>query len=136
MTLVCLRRERTCPMDAHRFDALARALAPGATRRRALAGLVGGVLAVVAPAAAGRGAAARRRRNKRKKRKKTWRCEPHCAAAKPCGPDGCGGTCGTCQDPETCQGGTCVCVPDCGGGALCGVDDGCGTACECDEQAF
>jgi hypothetical protein len=119
-------------MDPRRFDALARALVSGASRRRALAGLAGGLLAALT-AATGPGATARKRRKKRKKKR---RCEPHCAAAKPCGPDGCGGSCGTCQDPETCQGGTCDCIPDCGGGALCGVDDGCGTACECGTQAF
>jgi hypothetical protein len=54
-------------------------------------------------------------------------CVPQCAATKPCGPDSCGGSCGTCTPPETCPNGTCVCVPDCTGKA-CG-DNGCGGSC-------
>jgi hypothetical protein len=119
-------------VDDASFDALARSLAPSASRR-ALAGVAAGVLAALAPAS--RPASAKRRK-KRNKRKKKRRCTPACAAAKPCGSDGCGGSCGACQDPETCQGGTCACVPDCGGGTLCGGDDGCGTACDCGAQAF
>ena len=77
-------------VDDARFDALVRALAPGASRRRALAGLAGTVLAALGPVAPGWDVAAKKRRKKRKKKR---RCTQTCAAAKPCGPDGCGGTC-------------------------------------------
>ena len=44
-----------------------------------------------------------------------------------CGADGCGGTCGACQEGQICQEGTCVaCTPRCEG-KQCGEDDGCGT---------
>jgi hypothetical protein len=51
-------------------------------------------------------------------------CQPDCAG-KECGPDGCGGSCGTCAGlQDACVEGQCVCQPDgCGGG--CGLcDDG------------
>lgn len=59
-------------------------------------------------------------------------CQPVCVG-KECGDDGCGGVCGTCDDPANpvCDTlfGQCVplCVPDCLGKA-CG-DDGCGGVC-------
>ena len=57
-------------------------------------------------------------------------CTPDCVS-KDCGDDGCGGSCGTCTEGYSCQGGTCVknqvCVPDCAG-KDCG-DDGCGGSC-------
>ena len=52
-------------------------------------------------------------------------CEPLCAGAE-CGGDGCGGTCGDCDDGVACVDGTC-CKPKCGG-KDCG-DDGCGGDC-------
>lgn len=45
---------------------------------------------------------------------------------KQCGPDGCGGTCGTCGAATACFQGTC-CTPSCAG-RQCG-DDGCGGTC-------
>jgi hypothetical protein len=49
-----------------------------------------------------------------------------------CGPDGCGGSCGSCPAEQACAEGFCGCVPDCGGAgagaAKCG-DDGCGGSC-------
>ena len=70
-------------------------------------------------------------------------CAPQCAG-KQCGPDGCGGFCGTCADGAHCTPvGQCVsgCVPDCAG-KQCG-GDGCGGQCGtcadtemCDEFAF
>lgn len=36
-------------------------------------------------------------------------CAPRCAG-RACGPDACGGTCGTCSDPLVCDGGTGQCV--------------------------
>lgn len=54
-------------------------------------------------------------------------CTPSCAG-KVCGPDGCGGSCGSCQANEVCQGGACLCVPNCTG-RECG-SDGCGGTCK------
>ena len=54
-------------------------------------------------------------------------CQPACAG-KSCGPDGCGGTCGTCGSLERCSdAGACVCVPQCANKS-CGPD-GCGGTC-------
>jgi hypothetical protein len=54
-------------------------------------------------------------------------CAPNCTG-KQCGPDGCGGSCGTCSAPNTCDAaGQCTCVPNCTG-KQCGPD-GCGGSC-------
>ena len=58
-------------------------------------------------------------------------CTPDCTG-KQCGNDGCGGSCGICQEGGTCMDGTCVCTencctPDCSG-KECG-SDGCGGSC-------
>jgi hypothetical protein len=55
-------------------------------------------------------------------------CTPACSG-KQCGPDGCGGNCGTCSGATpTCNGaGQCVCTPACGG-KNCGPN-GCGGNC-------
>ena len=54
-------------------------------------------------------------------------CVPDCEG-KDCGNDGCGGSCGTCEEGAGCQAGQCVgCAPSCLG-RLCG-DDGCGGSC-------
>lgn len=58
-------------------------------------------------------------------------CPPECEG-KECGPDGCGGQCGSCAEDEHCVNGSCalLCKPQCDGKA-CGPD-GCGTLCgEC-----
>lgn len=52
-------------------------------------------------------------------------CEPFCQGRE-CGDDGCGGTCGSCQDGKTCFLNTC-CTPNCNG-LECG-DNGCGGQC-------
>ncbi len=61
-------------------------------------------------------------------------CQPNCNG-KECGDDGCGGSCGTCENGKTCNSnGKCVenCTPDCNG-KECG-DDGCGGSCgTCDN---
>ncbi len=58
-------------------------------------------------------------------------CVPVCGADKPCGEDGCGGSCGTCDSGLVCLSGSCVatgpCVPNCGD-SVCG-DNGCGGSC-------
>jgi hypothetical protein len=52
-------------------------------------------------------------------------------AGRVCGDDGCGNSCGTCDDPYYCSGeGRCVCVPDCET-ASCSSPDGCGGTCRC-----
>lgn len=62
-------------------------------------------------------------------------CSPSCGG-KDCGPDGCGGLCGSCLGLETCDGtGQCVepvCEPNCQG-KQCG-GDGCGATCGTCEQ--
>jgi hypothetical protein len=58
-----------------------------------------------------------------------YECQPRCTG-KVCGPDGCGGTCGTCSE-GSCVSGAC-CIPDCTG-KTCG-SDGCGGSCDsCDR---
>lgn len=52
-------------------------------------------------------------------------CVPDCSG-KECGPDGCGGTCGECDE---CVGGQCLCQPTCGLPQM-GCDDGCGGTCQ------
>ncbi|MCB9738975.1 MAG: hypothetical protein H6747_06890, partial [Deltaproteobacteria bacterium] len=54
-------------------------------------------------------------------------CTPDCSSRN-CGDDGCGGSCGTCQDGWTCPtNGICICATDCAGKACGG--DGCGGSC-------
>ena len=56
-------------------------------------------------------------------------CTPDCTD-KACGDDGCGGSCGTCVEGESCNAGVCeaaACTPECGD-KVCG-DDGCGGSC-------
>ncbi|MBT9559519.1 MAG: PQQ-binding-like beta-propeller repeat protein [Myxococcales bacterium] len=55
-------------------------------------------------------------------------CTPSCSG-KQCGSDGCGGSCGSCPSPQTCNAsaGTC-CLPQCNPADECG-DDGCGGTC-------
>jgi hypothetical protein len=52
-------------------------------------------------------------------------CVPDCSG-KECGPDGCGGTCGECNE---CVGGQCLCQPICGLPQM-GCDNGCGGTCQ------
>lgn len=54
-------------------------------------------------------------------------CVPNCTG-RVCGPDGCGGSCGSCKANEVCQAGACLCVPNCSG-RECGPD-GCGGTCK------
>jgi hypothetical protein len=58
-------------------------------------------------------------------------CVPACDG-KECGKDGCGGSCGECEDGAICSGGACSCLPDCTD-KECG-NDGCGGSCGvCDD---
>ena len=94
-------------MDGSRFDNLSRAVVETRSRRgltRLLAGLVlGGPLAL---RDLGETAA-----KKRKKRKKRPSCTPQCSG-KQCGPNGCGGVCGSCPfASQTCTAaGQCTCL--------------------------
>jgi len=55
-------------------------------------------------------------------------CTPACAG-RACGPDGCGGSCGSCPAGHTCSAdGQCACQPDCTG-LSCGPDPVCGQSC-------
>lgn len=58
-------------------------------------------------------------------------CTPRCLKDKSeCGPNGCGGSCGECEEEKVCKQGKCVCLPACGG-KNCGADN-CGGSCgEC-----
>ncbi len=59
-------------------------------------------------------------------------CTPVCTD-KECGSDGCGGECGLCVSPGTCQeDGTCHCEPQCDG-IECGADGCLGSCGECGE---
>jgi MYXO-CTERM domain-containing protein len=63
-------------------------------------------------------------------------CVPNCSGGKNCGLDGCGGTCGSCEEGWSCTLGICeeddICQPACTG-KDCG-SDGCGGTCGfCDE---
>lgn len=53
-------------------------------------------------------------------------CIPDCSG-KTCGPDGCGGQCGTCTYGTCSSQGQCVCTPSCGSNTCGG--DGCGGSC-------
>ena len=116
-------------MDAARFDALSRSLASASSRRTFLRPLAGGLVACLPFVSHGEtGAKKKRRRRNRKKRHTPPTCVPRCAGSDPCGDDGCGTSCGTCEPHQTCHHGTCLCVPACAASNPCG-DDGCGASC-------
>jgi len=109
-------------MDRDHFDNLTRALTAQSSRR----GFGGLLLALGLGTSSGlqifdsnETAARKRRRRKKRKNKnrdKPGTCQPDCAG-KDCGPDGCGGSCGTCIAPLLCAESTGQCVEDDG---LCG----------------
>jgi hypothetical protein len=113
-------------VDGSRFDDLVKRLA-GSPSRRAL--LSAPAVATLASVLAERPDAAFARKKRRgKKKKKKGVCTKDCVD-KECGSDGCGGDCGTCVLPKTCNGqGRCACVPNCGAN-VCGNNDGCGGSC-------
>jgi hypothetical protein len=107
-------------MDSTHFDRLTRSLAVAASRRGVLAGLTSSLLVVLPLARVSQEVEARKKKRKNKRKKKrsavalpppTPGCTPNCQR-KICGDDGCGGSCGDCTAPETCQGGICECVPE------------------------
>jgi hypothetical protein len=116
-------------VEAIWFDRLTQAFTR-TIARRGLGRLSAGAIAVLVVAT---GADARSK--KKKKKKKGSKpvspppppCIPNCVG-RSCGPDDCGGSCGSCNGNDVCSGqGQCVCTPDCGGKA-CGPD-GCGGSC-------
>ena len=133
-------------MDADRFDALSRALAAVPARRTLLRLLAGSALAGAVgwlrseeSAAHNPVPACRRIKNRRRRAACLRRARRHNAghakppsctrdcAGKHCGPDGCGGSCGSCTGGATCTNGTCACPPGkepCQGFCLpaCGID--------------
>jgi hypothetical protein len=116
-------------MDDPRFDDFARTLVTTPSRRGVLAGLVTALLACLPLALVGEKVAGKKRKRKRKKKKKRSHCTPQCDG-KTCGPNGCGGTCGTCDADRACQAGTCECIA---GHAAC-VDICCGECQVCDSD--
>jgi hypothetical protein len=126
---------KCCPMDADRFDAVARSLSTAlSSRRSALAGFLAalafnpGVAAKrhrrkgrhdhaerdAQPDESGRVGAEKKKRKHHKPKPKPAPCTASCAG-KTCGTDGCSGTCGSCTTPQTCGGGG---IPGaCGGGS-------------------
>ncbi len=122
-------------MDRDHFDSLMRALAGGTTRRR-----IGSLLALgigTAFGASGETGAKRRKKRKRNRKKKdtTSPCQPTCSG-KVCGPDGCGGSCGTCVAPLVCResSGQCIESEDtcgqCPGGLVCNDGSCCNPNCD------
>ena len=94
-------------MDADRFDSVARAFCHRPSRRTMMSALLAGALAPILALADVEA--------KRKKKKKKKAQQPGCVTSctgKTCGDDGCGGSCGSCSGNQTCQGGTCTCVPE------------------------
>ena len=62
-------------------------------------------------------------------------CTPNCAG-KTCGPDGCGGSCGTCPGGQQCNpNGQCVPIPATSCAGRCGDYDA-NDACQCDTDCF
>jgi hypothetical protein len=63
-------------------------------------------------------------------------CLPDCEGAE-CGPDGCGGFCGVCDESSGffCEDRLCTCQPDCPY-LSCGIDDGCGGTCQCPTSSY
>lgn len=113
-------------MDADRFDALARTLAAPGSRRRALAGLLGGAVALLGPTDAAAGAATKRckqiedrkrrraclARGRRRPRGDTGSPPPPPPPPPPCAgkPDD-----APCHGDGRCRNGACNPRPTCGG---------------------
>jgi hypothetical protein len=115
-------------MEAAHFDRLTLLLAGRDSRRTTLAGLLSGMFGLFGAwtdEATAKNCKKIKNKKKRKKclKKKAKPCVPDCAG-KVCGDDGCGGSCGTCTDLRTCQGGQCACLAvECNGAcvAACGA---------------
>jgi hypothetical protein len=97
-------------LDADHFDAMVRSLSSSASRRGALAGVMGGALGLLTREV---GTAAKKRRKKKKRvppppvPPPPEGCQADCVG-RVCGPNSCGtGTCGDCGPCKNCQGGAC-----------------------------
>jgi hypothetical protein len=101
-------------VESDRFDRLVRAVT--SSRRRAVAGLAGGLATTLSLVSAGDEARA-------KKKHKKCRCRPNCSS-KTCGDDGCGGSCGACPDPAPfcCNG---ACRAECCADSQCAAGETC-----------
>ena len=111
-------------MDDRRFDALARSLAAGCSRRDALKGMLGLGGAVIAGAMVHDQADAARRGYSGPPIPTS--CTPQCDGTT-CGSNGCGGTC-------ACSRSLPICVLDSGlCFKYCDTELGCATGCLCDE---
>ena len=138
--------DRSTPVDARHFDDLIRSLAFDSSRRRLLAGLTGGLLAMLSLSRTSEEAAARsgkckqacslceqckkgkcKRKNGRKRRTcKAGTCQPK-ATGTACGGGtcingGCATACGAPSPPGNCSGASCA-GPTCPGGESCGTCD-------------
>jgi hypothetical protein len=110
-------------VDVQQFEAILRSLSTTPARRHLLRLFVGstfGILAVeTRPARADKGKKGGKGKKKKEKEKQSpGPCVPACKG-KVCGPDSCGGSCGTCTG-GTCRNGICDCTGDgprefCGG---------------------
>jgi hypothetical protein len=142
-------------MDGSHFDSLVKDLTTHGSRRRALGGLLAGVVSFLNwPGQENAEAHDLKDKCKKKsgeakkkclKKAKKHKAEHAGAAAgctrnctgKSCGDDGCGGSCGSCAVCRQCSGGACIASPDftaCGGGKQCsgGV---CATPPDCQNGA-
>jgi hypothetical protein len=133
-------------VDASQFDALVKALSRTLLSRRSRRTFGASLVALPGSVALGWVASAKRKRRKHKgkrkkknkKKRKRTNATPDCVPDKTtaCAGRECGNavnncdqtiSCGSCADNESCQGGDCICDPDCAANA-CG-DDGCGGSC-------
>jgi hypothetical protein len=148
-------------MNGTQFDCLSRSLIASSSRRDLVRAFTSaGIGALVGwPANAPDVEARKRKKRKRRKKRGTQDasggsavpgggqghgnsggdpppppCIPTCTDTFPCGPDGCGGSCGSCNSSEQCVTGVCVCKPDCAASNACDAD-GCGGSCgSCDAS--
>lgn len=58
------------------------------------------------------------------------RCQPACAG-RTCGPDGCGGSCGSCPADHACAAGTCACAPSANGACTPACGESCAASVDC-----
>lgn len=112
-------------MDGSEFDALSRVYATQPSRR-SLAWRLGGLVLGGTLALQGLTDSAAKKKGKKRPKKRRANSPPGCTPNcfdRVCGPDGCGGSCGTCPlVGQRCERGACACPPDqkevCGGACL------------------
>jgi hypothetical protein len=107
-------------LDADHFDAMVRSLSSFASRRGALAGVMGSALGLLTREVATE--AKKRRRKKKRNSRSPKDCQADCVG-RVCGPNSCGTeTCGDCGPCKNCQGGACFNKVN---GTGCGVCEEC-----------